>query len=393
MVLGYIDITSEGEKAYVKADALHRIAEVDAVIFDCDGVLIDVRASYNRAIAETVAYIAGEILKLADRKNLVSRDVIYLFKRSGGFNNDWDVAYVITLYILSRLPTPLKTFFKKLIDTITFRNMDSVKERFDYVREGIAGLLQSSSTSDATRSLRRGLTGFARYAGPSGISPLEERLRTEDEKTFHAIKAFLRYPGPVGVSLLTTIFEEKFCGEKLFRSVYGVEPEFHMGQGLIDREEIIVTSEALRSLAKTINSARFGIASGRPHPLAEYTLDGLLSEFVPEALVFLGVVEQEERRLKTPLKKPHPFSLLRSYEALCPCETVLYVGDSIEDSLMVDNANKIESRFLSAGVYRHSDSGKNLLSDFLEAWTDLIVPSANELPTLLKTVKEERLRA
>lgn len=52
----------------------------DVIVFDMDGVLVEVMESYREAIRETVRHFTGE---------LVSHDVIQDFKNAGGWNNDW----------------------------------------------------------------------------------------------------------------------------------------------------------------------------------------------------------------------------------------------------------------------------------------------------------------
>lgn len=52
----------------------------DVLVFDMDGVLVEVTQSYREAIRETVRHFTGET---------VSHDLIQDFKDAGGWNNDW----------------------------------------------------------------------------------------------------------------------------------------------------------------------------------------------------------------------------------------------------------------------------------------------------------------
>jgi HAD superfamily phosphatase len=52
----------------------------DVIVFDMDGVLVEVMDSYREAIRETVRHFTGE---------LVAHDEIQDFKNAGGWNNDW----------------------------------------------------------------------------------------------------------------------------------------------------------------------------------------------------------------------------------------------------------------------------------------------------------------
>lgn len=52
----------------------------DVLVFDMDGVLVEVMQSYREAIRETVRHFTGE---------LIPHDTIQDFKNAGGWNNDW----------------------------------------------------------------------------------------------------------------------------------------------------------------------------------------------------------------------------------------------------------------------------------------------------------------
>ena len=47
--------------------AKKRIDEFDSIIFDCDGVLIDVTKSYDMTINKTISYILKEIFNITRR--------------------------------------------------------------------------------------------------------------------------------------------------------------------------------------------------------------------------------------------------------------------------------------------------------------------------------------
>jgi HAD superfamily hydrolase (TIGR01548 family) len=52
----------------------------EVLVFDMDGVLVEVGQSYREAIVQTVHHFTGE---------MVSHDLIQDFKNVGGWNNDW----------------------------------------------------------------------------------------------------------------------------------------------------------------------------------------------------------------------------------------------------------------------------------------------------------------
>ena len=67
------------------------------MVFDVDGVLVDTAASYNEAVVRTVRWL------LPDAQ--VDHATVALWKRSGDWNNDWDLSY--GLYCWLRAPDPV----------------------------------------------------------------------------------------------------------------------------------------------------------------------------------------------------------------------------------------------------------------------------------------------
>ena len=67
--------------------------QVDALVLDIDGVLVDVADSYRKAIRESIDRVYGET---------IDRDAIQAFKNAGGFNNDWALTDAAALFVLAR---------------------------------------------------------------------------------------------------------------------------------------------------------------------------------------------------------------------------------------------------------------------------------------------------
>ena len=70
--------------------------DIDAIIFDCDGVLVDITESYDTAINETVSYILKDILGI-QADTIVTPEILYGFKSKGGFNDEVAVCYAVIL--------------------------------------------------------------------------------------------------------------------------------------------------------------------------------------------------------------------------------------------------------------------------------------------------------
>jgi len=388
----------DSEAVYVRRDRLRELKRVDAIIFDCDGVLVDIRGSYNRTISKTVAYIYEGLTGYIMPESFISDDLVFLFRASGGFNDDSDITYGILMFILSELPKDMREEIKKHIVTDEwepdpFRRFSSVKQ-------------DAKSESKRTRFIETSLEliigrlkEFTELLDGSGVDSVDRNIlagsgKNEDLIRFHnSLKRFLSHPSGVDRSIVSRVFEEFFCGSKLFLETYGLEPTFHKNSGFVENESVIIQPETLARLTSVIGRGSFGVASGSRLQPALYILRDVLAQFEPEASIFLGDVERSEREYSEKygrtinLKKPHPFSLLKAAEALDPLHSALYVGDTLADVFMVRKGRKTDSRLFSAGVYLHSSSKDALLRGFLESGCDLILPSVNELPTALEEIR------
>ncbi len=61
-------------------------AELKAILFDMDGVLVDVSRSYRRAIEETVMHFTGR---------RIPATTVQRYKNLGGFNDDWKLTHAV----------------------------------------------------------------------------------------------------------------------------------------------------------------------------------------------------------------------------------------------------------------------------------------------------------
>ncbi len=89
----------------------------DTVFFDVDGVLICTVDSFRATDIAVAEYVAGTIHGLdwgqSEGKPLVTIEDVNAFKQAGGYNNDWDMCYLLAALSTARLRewkgTPLAT--------------------------------------------------------------------------------------------------------------------------------------------------------------------------------------------------------------------------------------------------------------------------------------------
>jgi len=89
---------------------LFRLNKIDTILFDMDGVLVDVSKSYRVAIKQTAEYF------LKNKK--ISYNEIQKYKEKGGLNNDWDCTQAI------------------LQDNGVNKSRDEIQQKFDEIYVG-----------------------------------------------------------------------------------------------------------------------------------------------------------------------------------------------------------------------------------------------------------------
>lgn len=390
----YTEIMTVGGGAYLRSDGRDALVSVEALVFDCDGVLIDVRPSYDVAINRTVRYILSKLF-YRDFSPIATRRIIYRFRQSGGFNNDWDTVCAILLGAFVQLDEAFLRVFVEADEKLgsPFIN-DAVERLIAYVRE----IRRQDAFIEAIRwrrpmafhEARAHLFALAEAADSSGLPSVERQLREFcslarwKQDALEAFRRFLAYPGAMGESLVVTVFNEFFYGDDYCRTVFGMEPRFASGPGYASQERPIL-SEAVGRQLGTLFSGRLGIVSGRRRSTAEKTLGDRLTVFAPSALVFLE--DEYDCAGTTPIGKPNPYGLLKADAALGhPC-VMLYIGDSAEDFIMVERARENDIRCLFCGVYRYGYDSQAKIRMFMDAGAALILPSVNELPEVLSRLK------
>lgn len=80
---------------------------VDTLFFDLDGTLIYTRESFHAADIAAAAFVAGQLHGLDwgqdQGRALVTHDDVLAFKQAGGYNNDWDMCYLLAALCTARL--------------------------------------------------------------------------------------------------------------------------------------------------------------------------------------------------------------------------------------------------------------------------------------------------
>ncbi|MGI0017701.1 MAG: phosphatase, partial [Nitrosotalea sp.] len=118
-----------GEGIIIDQTKIETIKKLDSIVFDCDGVLIDVSNSYDLAIKKTVDFIIKEMAQI-NEPGLVTTKLIEGFKASGGFNDEIDVTYALILAIVAakKRNEPFSNFVPKVIANADQTGINSVEK-------------------------------------------------------------------------------------------------------------------------------------------------------------------------------------------------------------------------------------------------------------------------
>jgi len=184
--------------------------QVDTIVLDIDGVLVDVANSYRRAIVETLDRTYGET---------IDRDGVQSFKDAGGFNDDWELTHAAALYLLA-----------------TREGYDAPLGRF----------------TDAIA---------ASGGGPDGAHTVVADVLDPDARE--------RVHAAWDPDALTDTFQQLYLGPELYRELEGGDPDVETA-GFIHDETVLAAPETLDTLTDRF---AVGVVTGRPEAEAAIALE------------------------------------------------------------------------------------------------------------------------
>ncbi len=314
--------------------------KLDVLIFDIDGVLIDVSESYRSAIRQAAQIYLQDVIGLTPCDGeLVSRADVAALKLAGGFNNDWDLTTALVKYFLSMLA---------------------------------AGKPITSSVE--TLRQRKDIPVFAQAlrAQGGGLAAVRQILGDRNDDLLSA-------------DLVKRIFEEIYLGEELFRAEHGEPPRSHHGDGLIRRERLMMSKGALEQIAARV---ALGVATGRPRRQAMYALETAgIAPYFRALVAHEDAVAAEQKHFESTgqrasMGKPHPFMLIEAARRITTQHArAAYIGDTLDD-VRAANAAKSEMDFVSIACLAPWEDKPAMRREFERVGADVIVEHPDELKDL-----------
>ena len=290
------------------------------IVFDMDGVIVDVSESYRDTVRQTARLFfkgAPDWDSLPDP--LFSLNDLAGIKQSGGLNNDWALTYHVLELLLTQVSVP------------------SLPHETD------PWLLHAQTLKGC--NLERLVKFLASHE-----TPLDHLHRKAGKQHSHFIQKMSSNDVGSG-NVVKQIFQEVYLGRNLFMTTYNLPANTDTGEGLITRESLLIEPAVFRDLAA---ENLLAIATGRPGVEAEYALDHFEIRPYFSSVFSLDDCLREENsilekeHISISLSKPHPF-MLDAIAQIHAHETSqrYYIGDMPDDMLA---ANRSEYGYTGIGI-------------------------------------------
>ena len=297
--------------------------QVDTVVLDIDGVLVDVANSYRRAIVGSVQVVYGTTIPKAE---------VQRFKDAGGFNNDWVLTDAVAMFVLARE----------------------------------AGL--ALDVSEFTEAIA------AQGGGRDGAEAVV-RERLPEPKAATVLERW-------DPDRLRTVFQQLYLGPEGYRDLEAAEPELYEAGaetggldlppgGYMADEPVLLEPETIQALEAAYE---LGVVTGRPRAEAHLALDR----------VGLSVPADRLYAMEDGPGKPDPTMLRRVAEAT-GAAAVAFAGDTRDDVRTARNADTAdpERTYHGIGVLTGGLSGPAGRQAFESVGAAAVVETVNELPAIL----------
>ena len=319
---------------FVKQEILQTLPNLDAILLDIDGVVLDVSQSFPVVASDVVQWYATNVLKIGGQETFFTQNETELFKNAGGFNNDWDLTNAAVALLVAK-------------------NAEHPAMEIAALRETAPDFIEYTNEIK-----RRG----------GGISVAENIILDRLNPTQR--RDFARNWNP---KMVTQLFQEMYAGDQC-RTLYGFAPEHIQGEGFLDKEPVLLDANTLPPKTK------LGVLTGRTQAETVVALErsGLASR-----VSSVNCVTDDDG-----VRKPDGRALALLQEKM-KFKTGVYIGDTIDDLNVVKNFRETNAggraRILSCIVLSGPAGAQNRRM-FLEAGAEIVAPDVNSVLTYLGSV-------
>jgi len=323
------------------------------IIFDMDGVIIDVSGSYRDVVRQTTKLFFQPARQWENLPEpLFELPDLASVKQSGGLNNDWDLTCVVINLLYALIPRP----------PISESQDPRTRWRETLSRSDVTPIAEFLASTD---------------------QPLATLLQQKGKLQDDFISGL--YGGDVGSgNIIKQIFQEIYLGYELFKSTYNLKPNFYNSNGFILNEKVLIERSVLEVLGR---DNMLAIATGRPRAEAEYPLRHFDLKKYFNLIYTLDDCLLEEKRIlaekgeKVSLGKPNPFMLDAIADGLKDkFSGYYYVGDMPDDMLAAANSR---FGFKSIGIIVSAPDKLTLTDELKRAGANYLVESFEALKEIV----------
>jgi len=334
---------------------MHKLKK-NLVVFDMDGVIVDVSESYREAVRQTVRLFFKDAPgwdRLPDP--LFSLSDLAGIKQRGGLNNDW----VLTYHVLDLLMTMVRVP--------------------DLSDETDPWLLHEKTLHGC--DLERLIDFLASHG-----SPLDHLHQKSGKRHSHFIQK-MSSNDVGGGNVIKQIFQEIYLGRDLFKATYNLPSITDTGEGLITRETLLIKSAVFQRLAA---GNLLALATGRPQTETDHALNHFeIRTYFSSVFSLDDCIREEnsifEKEHKTvSLSKPHPYMLdaiarIHVQEA----SQRYYIGDMPDD---MQAANRSEYGYTGVGIVTSAPDKAKLKQALRAAGAKHVIQDISALHEILTRV-------
>ena len=259
----------------------------DTIFFDIDGVFIRTIDSFHATDIATAEYVTGVIHRLdwgqREGKHLLTHDDVIAFKQAGGYNNDWDMCYLLATLCTARLREWKGT-----------------------------PLAERSSQEWAALSRAANLQGHGGAKWVDEVIPASARL---------------------DYNMIGDLYHEYYWGAAELRKRFGHAPRYLPDTpGFVHREEMLYSPD-LPTRLRQAGIRKLGMITGRVGPEVDSALERM--EAYSGSHWWDVVISANQ------CPKPDPRAMQLAIEALGTLGG-LYIGDTADDHDLVINYQAIK---------------------------------------------------
>jgi HAD superfamily phosphatase len=302
----------------------------DTIFFDVDGVLIKTTNSFRATDIAVAEYVVGKIQGIdwgqGEGKPLVTMADVDAFKQAGGYNNDWDMCYLLASLFTARQ------------------------------REWVGTALAERTS--------------AQWAAISRVANLQGHGGREWVDTVIPASARVDY------GLIGDIYHEAYWGASEYRRRFGREPRYLPDfAGYVQYEEMLYQPDFFARL-REMGIRHIGLITGRVGPEVDSALERM-EAYSGEC--WWQIVVAADR-----YAKPDPQALRYAIEQVGTCGG-LYIGDTADDFDLVrlyrESQHDNDPPILAAMVAHRGE-----MTLYQERGADIIVLSVEDLASFLASM-------